>query len=250
LAPASSRDLMFARELEYIVLSSVPMLLINFVSVFPSENRIRINRFPWLMLVFVFSIVLIFTVLQSVGVIHSISLLRKLVLTTMIIGILLALWYLSALVKSSKNKPEKNQASIILWGMMIGFLPFALLTAVPLILNSQTLVNPQVSYLFVSAIPATCYYVIVNKYLPDSRRLFRTTLAFLITGVIISLVVTYILFFLRVIEVLNPEVYFLSLFLTMLFMVCSSNLRILFNRLLKRFVFSKGKKISKKRYLN
>lgn len=247
LAPASSRDLMFARELEYIVLSSVPMFLIHFVSVFPSENKIRIHRFAWLMLVFMFSIILSFTVLQSVGIVHSISLLRKLVLTTMIIGILFALWNLSALVNSPKDEPEKNQASIILWGMVIGFLPFALLTAVPLIFNSQTLVNPQVSYLFVSAIPATCYYVIVNKYLPDSRRLFRSTLAFIITGIIISLVVTYLLFLFSVVKTLNPEVYLLALFLTLLLMICSSVIRIGLNKLLNRFVFSKGEQNFKRK---
>lgn len=249
LAPASGRDLMFARELEYIILSSVPMLLTHFVSVFPSDNKIQINRFAWLMLIFMFSIVLSFTILQSAGIVHSISLLRKLVLTNMIIGILLALWKLRALVTTPKDKPEKNQASIILWGMMIGFLPFALLTALPLILNSQTLVNAQTSSLFVCAIPATCYYVIVNKYLPDSRRLFRTTLAFLITGIIISFVITYIFFFLRVVEALNTEVYLLSLSSTMLFMICSSYLQIVFDKLLKKFVFSRGEQNFKEKVL-
>ena len=249
LAPASGRDLMFARELEYIILSSVPMLLINFVSVFPSENKNQINRFIWHILVFMFVMVLSLTILKSAGIIHAISLLRKLVLSTLIIGIPLSLWNLGALIKSPKDKPEKNQASIILWGMTIGFLPFALLTAVPLILNSQPLVNPQVSYLFVSAIPATCYYVIVNKYLPDSRRLFRTTIAFLVTGVVMSIVVTYVLFLLRVVKVLNPEMYLVSLCLTMLFMICSSYIRVVLSKLLDKSVFSKGERNFKKNIL-
>lgn len=58
LAPASSRDLMFARELEYITFSSSPILLINLFSVFPSETKNQINRFGRLTLAFMFVIIL------------------------------------------------------------------------------------------------------------------------------------------------------------------------------------------------
>jgi len=249
LAPASGRDLIFARELEYIILSAVPLLLINFVSVFPSEKKNRINRFASITLIFMFAIIFGFTILQSVGMVHSISLLRKLVLSDMMIGILLALWNLCAIIKLPNDKPEKNQASIILMGMTIGFLPFALLTAVPLILGTKPILNSQVSYLSISAIPATCYYVIVNKYLPDSRCLFRTAITFISTGVISSIVVTLLLFFSKSVRVINSEVYLISLCLTMLFMLCSSYVRIILNRLFNTFISFEGDKNDKKRLL-
>ena len=249
LAPASSRDLIFARELEYITLSAVPILLIDFFSVFPSANKNWINRFGHLIVTLMFGIILSLTVLHAGGIINSISPLRKLVLSTMIIGILFVLLNLVVLIKLPKDRPGKNQASIILWGMAIGFLPFVLLTAIPIILDFQPLVNPQVSYLFISAIPLTWYYVIVHKYLPDSRRLLGTTIAFFVGGVMISLVVTYALFTLNVLKALNIEGYLASLSLTMSLLICFSFIRVMSGKLLNKFSFFEGEQNFTKRVL-
>lgn len=249
LAPASGRDLLFARECEYIILSSVPLFLINFISVFPNENNNRVNRFGRLILTVISVCIIILIILQSVGILHSISSIRKLLFTTMIIGILLALWNLGALIKLPKDKPEKNQASIVLLGMSIGFLPFVLLTSVPIIFDFQPIVYAQVSSLFVSVIPATWYYVIVNKYLPDSRRLLGTIISFFVAGVIISFVVSYILLLLKVVTTLNLEVYLSSLTLTMVFIVCFGYLRGVISKLLDKFVFREGKQAFKNKIL-
>lgn len=240
LAPASSRDLMFARELEYITLSAVPILLINFVSVFPIMNKNRINRFGRVIVTFMFVIILSLAVLHAGDIINSFNILRKLVLLTMIIGVLLALWNLVVLIKLPKDRPEKNQAIIMLFGMAIGFLPIVLLTAVPILLNFQPIVNAQVSYLFIAAIPVTWYYVIVHKYLPDSRRLLGTTIAFFIAGFMISLVVSYVLFMLNVSTTLSLEVYLASLSLTMSLLVCFRFVQLMISKLLNRFAFFEG----------
>ena len=249
LASASSRDLMFARELEYITLSSVPIFLTNFISVFPKDNINQINRYGRLILVFMFVIIVSFTILQSVGVVHSISSLRKLVLSTMIIGISLALWNLGALIKLPRDKPEKNQISIVLLGMAIGFLPIVLLTAVPVIFEFQPIVNAQVSALFLSVIPATWYYVIVHKYLPDSHRLLRDIISFSVAGVILSIVVSFALVTFKVVKTVNLEVSLTSLSLSMLFMVYFNFIRILISKLLDKFVLFAGGEDFKKRVL-
>jgi len=249
LAPASSRGVIFARELEYITLSSVPILLINFVSVFPIVNKNRINQFGRLIVTIMFVIILSLTALHAGDIINSINPLRKLVLSSMILGVLLALWNLVVLIKLPKDRPEKNQASIILMGMAIGFLPFVLLTAVPIILNLQPIVNAQVSYLFISAIPVTWYYVIVHKYLPDSRRLMGTTIAFFVSGVIISLAVSYVLFILRVSKTLSLEVYLASLSLTLSLLVCFRLVQLMVNKILNKFAFFEGEQNLTKRVL-
>jgi len=240
LAPASSRDLIFARELEYITLSSVSIFLINFVSVFPSENKNLVNWLGRLMLAFTSVIILILTVLQSMGIVHFNGPLKKLVLSSLIIGILIVLWNLGMLIKLPNDKPEKNQANIVLLGMAIGFLPFVSLTAVPVIFNFQPIVNTEVSYLFISAIPATLYYVIVHKYLPDSRRLLERLILFFVMGLIINLVISYALFFLRVVKTLNFKVYLATLSLSMPCMVCFSFIRIVISKILGKFVFLEG----------
>lgn len=249
LAPASSRDLLLARELEYIFFSAVSIFLLNFVSIFPIKNLNRVNRLVRLVLILMFVIVLIITVLQSTGFVHFFNPLRKLVLATMSIGILFALWNLGASLKLPKDKPEKNQVIIMLLGMAIGFLPFVLLTAVPVIFNFQPIMNAEASSLFLSVIPATWYYVIVNKYLPDSRRFLETTISFFVTGVIISFVVTCAFYFLGVVKTINLEVYLASLSLTMLFMICSSYTRVVISKLLEKFALFEGKQDFKKRIL-
>lgn len=194
-------------------------------------------------------IILGLTVLQSTGIVHFNSPLKKLVLLTVIIGILLAMRNLGKLIKLPSDRPEKNQASILLWGMAIGFLPFVLLTAVPLIFGFQPIVNSQVSYLFISAIPATWYYVIVHKYLPDSRRLFRRSISFFVAAIMMSMVVNYVIFLFKGVKNLNIEVYLASLSLTILFMICFNIIRVATSKLLLKFDFFEERQDLKNRVL-
>jgi len=235
LAPASSRDLILARELELVIFSTVPIFLINFISSFPNENLKRVNYFGRLMLISMSATILILAVLQSVGSVHFISLLRKLVLVTLSIGVILTLWNLGALLRLPKDKPEKNQTNILLMGIAIGFLPFVLLTATPIIFGLQPIMNAHVSSLLVSLIPVTWYYAVVNKYLPDSRRLLRTILSYFVAGVITSISVTYMIFFLTVSKSLNLEAFPFVVSLIILVIVEFSMLRLILTVLLKRF---------------
>ncbi|OLN25547.1 Sensor protein comP [Desulfosporosinus metallidurans] len=249
LAPVSSRDLLLARELELIIFSAVPIFLINFVSVLPNENKKRVNRWGCLMLILMFVIILIVTVLQSVGIVHFFSPLRKLVLATMSIGIFFALWNLGTLLILPKDKPEKNTANILLLGMVIGFLPFVLLTAIPIIFGFQLIMDAHVSSLFVSVIPVIWYYAIVNKYLPDSRRLLRTIISYFTAGVIISFVVSYLYFVLKLSSTFNLVLYLTTLSFTMLFIVCFCLIRVVVNKLLDKYLFPERKQTFKKRML-
>jgi len=249
LAPASSRGLLLARELEYIIFSAVPILLINFFAVFPRKNVNRVNQWGHLTLSFLFILILIITVLQSAGIVHFISPLRKLVLTTMCIGILLSMWNLGASLKLPKDKPEKNQVIILLLSLVLGLLPFVILTAIPIIFGFKPILDAHVSSLFVSIIPATWYYVIVNKYLPDSRRFLGVAISFFVTGLIVSFIVSYVVCTLNVVKTLNLGVYLTLLSLSMLIVACCSFIRVLFNKLLEELIFFEGKQEFKNKIL-
>lgn len=238
LTPASSRDLIFARELEYIILSLVPLFLINLFSVFPSKKENLLYRFGRLVSVFVASVIIILTGLQSIGIVDVNGPLKKLVLVNLILGILLVLWNLGSIITVRNDKQEKNQANIVLLGMAIGFLPFILLTGVPAIFNIQPIMNTEISYLFISVVPATLYYVIVRKYLPDSKQLVRMTITFFVAGLITSIVAAKVIFFFKGVKNLSIEIYLSSLFLTMLFMAFFSLIRVALNKLLLKFIFS------------
>ncbi|WP_242847109.1 sensor histidine kinase [Desulfosporosinus acididurans] len=249
LAPASSRDLILARELEYIIFAAVPIFINNFISNFAYENLNRINQLGRLMLTVMSVIILIVTVLQSVGIVQFISPLRKLVLVTVSIGVLFTLWNLCNILKLSKDKPEKNQTNILLLGMAIGFSPFVLLTAIPAVFGFQPIMNAQVSSLFISVIPATWYYAIVNKYLPDSRRIIWSLISYVLAGALMSLIISYLLFVLRIIKTLNFALYLSTLSLIMIFILCFGLIRAAINRFLKNNLFLGEKLALKKRIL-
>ncbi|OLN25884.1 Sensory box histidine kinase [Desulfosporosinus metallidurans] len=248
LAPASSRDLLLARELEYIIFSAVPIFLIDFVATFPDVKINQAKQLCRLMLILMTVIILTLTVLQSAGIVHFFSQLRKLVLVTVSIGVLLTLWNLGTLLKLPKDKPNKNKVNILLMGMAIGFLPFVLLTAVPIIVGFQPILNAHVSSLFVSVIPATWYYAIVNKYLPDSRRLLGTIISYFVAGVIISFIVSY-LQFLKLSSAFNLALYLSTVTIFFVFIVCFTLIRVMLNKLFDKYLLPEGKKAIKKRIL-
>lgn len=249
LASASSRDLLYARELEYIVLASIPMLLNDFISDFPKENENRVSRFEHILFAFMSIIITILTILQSISFIHNIYILRKLLLLIIIIGITIALLNLGHLIKLPKDIPEKNQAIIILLGMAIGFLPLVILTAIPVIFNSHPLMNAEVSSLFLSVIPVTWYYVIVNKYLPDSQWLLEVIVSFFVAVIIVNFFVLILLLVFKIVLTITLQIILISLSLTMFIMICFSIFRALISYQINKLSFFNVHETFKERIL-
>ncbi|AFL98580.1 signal transduction histidine kinase [Desulfitobacterium dehalogenans ATCC 51507] len=247
LAHASSRCLLLAKELESITFSLVPVFLIAFISVFPAYNQNKINKISYKITIILFLTILGLLFLHSLGIVHLVSLIRRLMLFNMIIGILSTLWNLGLLIKLPKDHPKKNEVGIILLGIGIGFLPFVLLTAFPIILNFEQLLYTQVSSLFVAAVPVSLYYIIVNKYLPDSRRLYETALSYIGAAAILSLVVFLALFFLQIVPTIYFEIYSALLLFTLLSILCFHFIRIGINRLWERSRFSQDKQAFKQK---
>ncbi len=233
LAQASSRGLPLAKELEYISFSAAPVFLILFFSIFPLNNQNKLNIFGRRVTTLIFLLVLILTIFNSLGYIRVTHVPSKLAIINMLIGIIISVCNLSLLVKMPKDQPERNEAGIILLGMVVGFLPSILFTAAPIFFNSQLQVNTRIVDIFVCAIPISLYYVIVNKYLPDSRRLYETVITYFFAGIIVSIVTLYILHFINIVKVINAEAYLTVFFFTLLFIACFHVMR-LFIRLLLR----------------
>lgn len=239
---ASARCLFFGRELEYISLSLVPIFLINLVSVFPKENRNKANQLSSIVFKVISVVIIVITILQSNGIIHNASsTLSKLLISTLIIALLVTLKNLGLPLRIPKDRPEKNQVSILFFGMFIGFFPFISLTAIPQLLDLQPIKYFDFSSLFLSVVPVSWYYVIVNKYLPDSRRLFESIITFLITSIIISFSISYVLLTLGIMEVFNLEEYLAPLAITMLLMVCINIINYVIRRLLEKLAFFERK---------
>ena len=247
LAQASSRCLLLARELEYITFSLIPVFLIVFISAFPVSNQNRVNKFGHKIVTILFGLILVLTVLQSLGLVQLESVIRKMPLSNMILGILFTFWNLGLLMKLPKDHPKKNEVRIILLGMGIGFLPFVLLSALPIIFNVDQLLYTQVSSLFVVAVPISLYYVIVNKYLLDSRRLYKTVITYVVAGAFLSLVFSLTLYFLQIVPAIHLELYLALLLATLLSILCFYFIQIGISRLWERGGFSQDKQAFKQK---
>lgn len=240
-APASSRSLFYARELEYITFSLVPIFFINLISVFPKKNKFGINRICYLIFLITFGVITILTILQSLEVVNNIILLRKIVLVNVIGALLFALGGLSLLIKLPRENPERNQAGIVFLSVVIGFVPFVLLTAIPQVLDFQPIKYYLFSTLFLSVVPITWYYVIIKKYLPDSRVLFESILTMFFVAVIVSFILSFALYVFKIVTAINFEVYLVSLIITMLFMICINTIRFMIRKLFEKLLLFERK---------
>lgn len=249
IAPASSRDLLLARNLEYITLSAVPVLLLYFFNIFPVKNKNQINRYCLYWFIFLFLGITVLTILQSSEIIHFNEPLKKLVLINLSVGIFVVVINLLSLRKLPSNKPEKHQAGILLLGMVIGFAPFILFTALPWIVNLQPLLYTQVSYLFVSVIPFSWYFVIVNRYLPDSRIILRQVISFSLSAIIISLTCILTLFWGGVIKSLDLEVFKVLFSISLLVSIFFMLLHQIINKAFNKFRFLTGEQSFSQRVL-
>jgi len=234
LAHPSGRYLPLAKELEYITFSLVAVMLIVFTSSFPLNSRTTSTGFK--ITAVCFTIIIMLTILQSLGFIHLQDVLRKLALSNMIIGILFSVWNLCKVLALPKDRPEKNEAAIVFLGIIIGFMPNILYVALPQIFNLQQFLT-EVSYLFLSAIPFSLYYVIINKYLPDSRRVYKTIITNFLAAFILSIIVHYFLYLGKIIKIVSAESYLATFVLCLLFFVCFYLLRLIISKLLERFSF-------------
>ncbi|WP_243454674.1 sensor histidine kinase [Desulfosporosinus fructosivorans] len=215
LAPASSRGLILARELEVIGFSLVPVLLVNFVFVL-TNTRNRLNRLIVGVLCLISALVFTILVLKGLGAVFALAEIRKLVLVNGLIGTGTVLWNLFRLIKLPADKPEKNQVTIVLVGLAIGLLPFIILTAIPILLDIDLMVNPKVSTLFIAIVPITLSYVVLNESLPDGRKFLEFIIISLVSGILTSWLFTWFLCLIAVIKKLNIETYLLLLSLTIM----------------------------------
>ena len=215
MAPASSRGLILARELEFTGVSLVPVLLVKSVSVFGNIHD-KWNRLIIGVLCLITTFVFMMLAFKGLGIVFAAGVIRKLVLVNVLISTVTVFWYLVKLIRLPADKPEKNQATILLAGLAVGLLPFVLLTAVPILLNVNSIVDSQVSTLFVAIIPITLSYVVVNKSLPDGSELLGSIISSLIYGVLTGGVLTCFLLAIGMIKTLNIETYLSLLSLTIM----------------------------------
>jgi two-component system sensor histidine kinase ComP len=220
LTRASGRCLLLAKELEFVTFSLAPVYLIRFFSVFPADQSRKINKYGQLFTIIIFTVITVLTIMQFSGLVQLGRLIRNLSLSNMLIGIFISIWNLSQIIKFPKERPEKNEASITLLGMIIGFLPNVLFVAVPLFFTLNIRVYTELSFLFVAAIPISLYYVITNKYLPDSRRLYEIIITNSLAGIIISFLTYFILYKIKFIQSMNFELYLAVFILSILFIIC------------------------------
>ncbi len=96
--------------------------------------------------------------------------------------------------KINNNNKEKNQVAIVLSGLTAGLSPFIILTAAPVLFLGEPVLNPRFSVMFLLVLPLSFSYVIINKYLPDGKKILIVVSTFLISATIAGVLLTGLIF--------------------------------------------------------
>jgi len=239
IAPASSRGLILAKELELIGFSIVPVLLVKFIYVFVNERTTWSRLIIWVLGV-ISTLVITILALKGLGAVFTIGVIRKLALVNGLIGTVTAFWSLVKLIRLPKDKPEKNQAAVLLAGLAVGLLPFVILTAIPMLLNANPIIDSQVSTLSVAIIPIILSYVVVSESLPDGSEFLGFLISFLIYGILTSGLLTCFLLVIRMVKKLNVETYLSLLSLTMVALVIYNLIKALLQTTFDKILDTRG----------
>ncbi|MEI5986820.1 MULTISPECIES: ATP-binding protein [Dehalobacter] len=250
LAQASSRGLFLGKELEYITFLLTAVALIYFFSIFPLDKENKINKVSCQIVTALAAVFFILLIIHSIGFFSLSNLLVKLALFTMIISISFAVVNL-IILKLSKDQAAKNEANIILLGLLIGFLPFFLFIALPTLCNSKqwvyTFMNSFFPELFIAVVPFSLYYVVVNKYLPDYRRIYEGFISQILSSVCLSFILLLTLYLLKIVPSITFEVYIELFFSIYILIACYHYLQVILSKLFKKSGFLQEKKSFKQR---
>jgi len=193
MVPASSRGLFLAKELMFIGFSLAPLLLLNFIAVLLKLEKQRpIRILLWLLGVLPL-LITITIVLKWLGLVYAVNKLRTMTLVSGLIGFLAAGHILFGLLRYLGARPEKNRMSMLLVGLIGSLFPFIILTGIPITLGIDPILYPRFTALFIVFLPVTMTYVVINQYLPDARKMLKGILIYLITGIVTSLFLYYLL---------------------------------------------------------
>ncbi|MCW3490399.1 sensor histidine kinase [Dethiobacter alkaliphilus] len=190
VAPASSRHILLGREIMAIIFSFIPAMLLKFVSVFPVKREADLfsplTR-AFMLVPFISALMLGF----GNAAVYS----RIILIISLTAAVILVLGYLIGLMfKLPAHGSEKSQVAIILSGLLIGSFPFILFSSVPQMLVGETFLNPRFSVMFILTIPLTFSYVIISRYLPDGRYIFKEIITFVLAAIMTGAILTGILY--------------------------------------------------------
>ncbi|QHA00089.1 sensor histidine kinase [Dehalobacter restrictus] len=250
LSKVSSRGLFLGKELQYIAFLLTAVALVYFFSIFPQRNNNKIDQLGCRLITLLAAIFFILLFIHSIGFFSLSGFLVKLALFTTVISILFVVVNL-ILLKSSKDQAAKNEVNIILLGLLIGFLPFFLITALPALFDFKqlvyTYVNSFFSQLLISVVPFSLYYVVVKKYLPDYRRIYEEFISQILSSVCLSFILLLALYLLKIVPSITFEVYIELFFSIYILIACYHYLQVILSKLFKKSSFLQKKQSFKQK---
>ncbi|WP_242831247.1 hypothetical protein [Desulfitobacterium dehalogenans] len=188
LTPASSRGLWFAKELMFIGVALAAPLLVHYIAVLLKREQEKSYR-TIMGLLLILPVLILFTILLKwSGFVYAVSELRAMSLLNGLFGFTAACTLLFRLWGLPATEPEKNRINLILVGLLAGLLPFLIFTVVPILAGVEPVMYSRITALFVAILPFTMSYAVIHQYLPDSRKLVQEGFAYLMAGIVTSLI--------------------------------------------------------------
>ncbi|KAF6509422.1 hypothetical protein TGS27_2337 [Geobacillus stearothermophilus] len=187
LSTPSSWNIKPAKELEVIVVSFAPYILMKFFEHFPSSTKPTFFRQVRMitLLIAIFATLIYFLI----GIRHDVivsTIVRPFIVANMVLSLLscIVIFYLH--LRSNSDK-IKNQMYLLIAGLILSFAPVVILSLIPDVFFSFSGVPFHYSLSSIIIFPMTLSYLLTKQEIVDFREIFRK-ISFQLLAVILSLV--------------------------------------------------------------
>lgn len=187
LSTPSSWNIKPAKELEVIVVSFAPYILMKFFEHFPSSTKPTFFRQVRMitLLIAIFATLIYFLI----GIRHDVivsTIVRPFIVANMVLSLLscIVIFYLH--LRSNSDK-IKNQMYLLIAGLILSFAPVVILSLIPDVFFSFSGVPFHYSLSSIIIFPMTLSYLLTKQEIVDFRKIFRK-ISFQLLAVILSLV--------------------------------------------------------------
>jgi len=207
-----------------IIYPLVPVFILYFTMIYPTEKKIITNHKYLPALIFIPGLVFIILLEASyLPTIHlkSISYYLKYVdfyngfRLYLILYLVIGIGFFIHSYKFADTRESRDRIRWILWGMCVGAFPFLFLWTIPSIMGISPFIAEEVNYIFLMVVPLAFGFSIVKYQALDIEIVINRSIVYVIvTGIIVSLYLAFIGFIGHFIQAISPKT---SSFFTIIF---------------------------------
>lgn len=198
-----------------IIYPLVPVFILYFTAIYPTEKRIILNHtyLPIIMFIpcLVFIILLEASYLPAIHL-KSVNYYVRYIdfynsfRVYLVLYLAIGIGFFIHSYKYADTRESRDKIRWILWGMCVGAFPFIFLWTIPVISGISPFIAEEVNYIFLMVVPLAFGFSIVKYQALDIEIVINRSIVYVIvTGIIVSLYLAFVGFIGHFIQAVNPK---------------------------------------------